>query len=50
MGDVHKLDYVSHQSLLLITEDSYFDIGSAYPRSPTKYIEAWRFLTNRPSY
>ena len=50
MGDIQKLDYVSRQSLLLITEDSYFDIGSAVPRSPTKYIEAWRFLTGRESY
>ena len=50
MGDIQKLDYVSRQSLLLITEDSYFDIGSAVPRSPTKYVEAWRFLTGRESY
>lgn len=50
MGDIRKLDYVSRQSLLLITDDAYYDISSAYPRSPTKYIEAWRFLTDRPSY
>lgn len=50
VGDIQKLDYVSRQSLLLITEDAYFDISSQYPRSPTKYIEAWRFLTGRPSY
>jgi len=50
MGDIQKMDYVSKQSLLLIADGAYYDIGSAYPRSPTKYIEAWRFLTNRPSY
>ena len=50
IGDVEKLDYVSRQSLLIVTADCYLDLESAYPRSPQKYIEAWRYLTHRPSY
>jgi len=50
IGDLEKLDYVSHQSLLVITEDLYLDISSKTPRSPQKYIEAWRYITHRPSY
>jgi len=48
--DVKKLEYMSGQSLLLLTEDAYYDIGSNHPRSPIKYIDVWRHLVGKPNY
>ena len=42
--------FMKEQALFLITDDVYFDIDSTVPRSPVKYVDAWRYLTGRPNY
>lgn len=48
--DVKRLDFMKEQCLFLITDDVYYEIGSKVPRSPIKYVDAWRYLTGRPNY
>ncbi len=50
LDKVKKMDYVKRQSLLLIADGEYFNISSVNPRSATKYLDAWRYLTGRPNY
>lgn len=50
LTEVQKMDYVKWQSLLLVTGQDYFDIGSTVSRSATKYMDAWRHLTGRANY
>lgn len=50
LSAIKKMDYVKWQSLLVVTETDYFDVSSRIPRSATKYMDAWRYLTGRPNY
>lgn len=47
---IRNMDYVKWQSLLIVTDDDYFEVNSVVPRSATKYMDAWRYLTGRPNY
>lgn len=42
-----KVQTAMKDDVVLVTEDSYYDLGSSIPRSATKYVAAWRYLTNR---
>jgi len=51
ISDVTKMDYMRRQSLFVITDDVYYDLDAPeLPRSPLKYLYAWRYLTGRPNY
>ncbi len=49
LSDIRRMEYAKRMSLLVVTGEDYFDISSETPRSPTKYIDAWRYLTGRPN-
>ena len=51
--DMDKIKQVSlsHKDALLVVDDKVFlDIRCHIPRSPNKYIAAWRYLTGKEYY
>jgi len=50
MEEILKMEFAGRQNLMVVTADDYFDITSHSPRSPMKYVDAWRYLTGRPNY
>ncbi|MBQ8209480.1 MAG: 1-acyl-sn-glycerol-3-phosphate acyltransferase [Clostridia bacterium] len=45
--DKISVQTVSNSALVLIDDKNYFDIRSSIPRSATKYVAAWRYLTGK---
>ncbi len=50
MSKVKQVSIANKDTVLLVDDKIFLDIGSAAPRSPSKYVAAWRYLTNRPYY
>lgn len=51
--EISKLKQVSianKDTVLMVDDQIFLDIGSKTPRSPSKYVAAWRYLTDRPYY
>ena len=50
MSKVSNVSLANKDTVFLVDDKMFLDIGSKTPRSPSKYIAAWRYLTNRPYY
>lgn len=47
MSKIKQLSLAGKDSILVVDDKIFLDIGSKIPRSPTKYIAAWRYLTGK---
>ena len=50
MSRITNVSIANKDTVFLVDDKQFLDIGSAIPRSPSKYVAAWRYLTNRPYY
>ena len=50
MGKITNVSIANKDTVFLVDDKMFLDIGSAIPRSPSKYVAAWRYLTDRPYY
>ena len=50
MNKIKQVSIASKDSVLAVYENMFLDISSQIPRSATKYVAAWRYLTNREYY
>ncbi|MBQ7295518.1 MAG: 1-acyl-sn-glycerol-3-phosphate acyltransferase [Clostridia bacterium] len=50
MSEIKQVSLANKDTVLLVDDKIFLDLGSQVPRSPSKYIAAWRYLTNRPYY
>lgn len=50
MSKVKQTSIANKDTVLLVDDKIFLDLGSDKPRSPSKYVAAWRYLTNRPYY
>lgn len=50
MSKITNVSIANKDTVLLVDDKMFLDLGSATPRSPSKYVAAWRYLTNRPYY
>lgn len=50
MNKIKQVSIANKDTVLLVDDKIFLDIGSATPRSPSKYVAAWRYLTDRPYY
>lgn len=47
MAKIKQLSVAGKDTILVVDDKIFLDIGSQIPRSPTKYIAAWRYLTGK---
>ena len=47
MSKIKQLSLAGKDSILVVDDKIFLDIGTQIPRSPTKYIAAWRYLTGK---
>lgn len=47
MSKIKQLSLAGKDSILVVDDKIFLDIGTQIPRSSTKYIAAWRYLTGR---
>lgn len=47
MAKIKQLSLAGKDTILVVDDKIFLDIGSKIPRSPTKYIAAWRYLTGK---
>ena len=47
MDKIKQLSLAGKDTVLVVDDKIFLDIGSALPRSSTKYIAAWRYLTGK---
>lgn len=47
MAKIKQLSLAGKDSILVVDDKVFLDIGSKIPRSSTKYIAAWRYLTGK---
>lgn len=47
MAKIKQLSLAGKDSILVVDDKVFLDIGSEIPRSSTKYIAAWRYLTGK---
>ena len=47
MSKIKQLSLAGKDTILVVDDKIFLDIGSQIPRSPTKYIAAWRYLTGK---
>ena len=47
MAKIKQLSLAGKDSILIVDDKLFLDIGSNTPRSSTKYIAAWRYLTGK---
>ena len=47
MNKIKQLSLAGKDSILIVDDKLFLDIGSKIPRSSTKYIAAWRYLTGK---
>ena len=47
MSKIKQLSLAGKDSILIVDDKLFLDIGSETPRSSTKYIAAWRYLTGK---
>ena len=47
MSKIKQLSLAGKDTILVVDDKIFLDIGSHIPRSPTKYIAAWRYLTGK---
>lgn len=47
MAKIKQLSLAGKDSILVVDDKVFLDIGSEAPRSSTKYIAAWRYLTGK---
>lgn len=47
MAKIKQLSLAGKESILVVDDKIFLDIGTQIPRSPTKYIAAWRYLTGK---
>ena len=50
MSKIINVSIANKDTVFLVDDKIFLDIGSKTPRSPSKYVAAWRYLTNRPYY
>lgn len=50
MSKIKQVSIANKDTILICDDKIFLDVGSATPRSPSKYVAAWRYLTNRPYY
>ncbi len=50
MAKMKQVSLANKDTVLLVDDKIFLDLGSKAPRSPSKYIAAWRYLTDRPYY
>ena len=50
MSEIKQVSLANKDTVLLVDHKIFLDLGSKTPRSPSKYIAAWRYLTDRPYY
>lgn len=50
MSKLKQVSIANKDTILLCDDKIFLDVGSATPRSPSKYVAAWRYLTDRPYY
>ena len=50
MSKITNVSIANKDTIFLVDDKIFLDIGSQTPRSPSKYIAAWRYLTDRPYY
>ncbi len=50
MSEIKQVSLANKDTVLLVDDKIFLDLGSKTPRSPSKYIAAWRYLTDRPYY
>ena len=50
MAKIKQLSLAGKDTILVVDDKIFLDIGSKTPRSPSKYVAAWRYLTDRPYY
>lgn len=50
MSEIKQLSLAGKDSILVVDDKIFLDIGSVIPRSSTKYIAAWRYLTGKEYY
>ncbi|MBR2892863.1 MAG: 1-acyl-sn-glycerol-3-phosphate acyltransferase [Clostridia bacterium] len=50
MSEMKQVSLANKDTVLLVDHKIFLDLGSKTPRSPSKYIAAWRYLTDRPYY
>lgn len=47
MEKIKQLSLAGKDTILVVDDKIFLDIGSQIPRSPSKYIAAWRYLTGK---
>lgn len=47
MSKIKQLSLAGKDTILVVDDKIFLDIGSQVPRSPSKYIAAWRYLTGK---
>lgn len=47
MDKIKQLSIANKDTVLVVDDKLFLDIGSHIPRSPTKYVAAWRYLTGK---
>lgn len=50
MNEIKQLSLSGKDKVLVVDHNIFLDINSKTPRSPTKYIAAWRYLTGKEYY
>ena len=50
IADMTQVSLTGKDVVLLVDKDNFLDINSKTPRSATKYIAAWRYLTGKEYY
>ena len=50
MSKITNVSIANKDTVFLVDDKIFLDLGSKTPRSPSKYVAAWRYLTNRPYY
>ena len=50
MSKITNVSIANKDTVFLVDDKIFLDIGSKTPRSPSKYVAAWRYLTDRPYY
>lgn len=50
MSKIKQVSIANKDTILIVDDKVFLDVGSKTPRSPSKYVAAWRYLTDRPYY
>ena len=50
MSKIKQVSIANKDTVLIVDDKVFLDVGSQTPRSPSKYVAAWRYLTDRPYY